>query len=79
MQTSIQTLQEKHKSDMKNLEGLHHFTMVELHALKVKLASSKEIEKHLKKKLEERERELLREKKEVERLKEVYKLYCVCM
>ena len=72
MQASIQALQEKHKSDMKNLEGLHHSTMMEFQSLEVKLASSKETVKHLKRKLEERERELLREKQEVKRLKEVY-------
>ena len=55
---------EKHKAEMKSMEGMHHMTMVELHALKTKLSQSQN-------ELKRTREELLKCRREVKQLEEV--------
>ena len=62
---------EKHKAEMKSMEGMHHMTMVELHALKTKLRAKEEELSQSQNELKRTREELLKCRREVKQLEEV--------
>ena len=62
---------EKHKAEMKSMEGMHHMTMVELHALKTKLRAKEEELSQSQNELKRTREELLKCRGEVKQLEEV--------
>ena len=59
------------KDKIQKMEDLHHYTMVELHSFKVKLSNEKEQVQNLQSQLTKTEKTLLKERNEIERIKEV--------
>ena len=62
---------EEHKAEMKSMEGMHHRTMVELHALKTKLRAKEEELSQSQNELKRTREELLKCRGEVKQLEEV--------
>ena len=71
------------KEKIKKMEDLHHHTMVELHSFKVKLSNERAQVENLQSQLTKTEKTLLRERNEIERIKEVNQPYnysiCKCL
>ena len=63
------------KVKIKSMEDLHHHTMVELHSFKVKLSNERAQVGNLQSQLTKTEKTLLRERNEIERIKEVNQPY----
>ena len=62
---------EKRKAEMKSMEGMHHMTMVELHALKTKLRAKEEELSQSQNELKRTREKLLKCRGEVKQLEEL--------